>query len=140
MGEEKPVSRDLNDDPYQMSVSSPQILGGVSWQSILEHEAWEAKFRAMAEQLNGEARQRELQAQDLCDKVYHFWRQHGSDNVSFIIPGQSSVESLIRARELFLKLPDNLNIGDVPKVDFYMLMGRRNGNPYIILCAPGTVV
>jgi hypothetical protein len=139
MSDEKSIARDLDDDPYQLGVAPPQILGGVSWQSILEHEAWEAGLREMAEELNGEARQRELVAKDLCDYIVRQWRAGGSHNVPVEISGRYPVEALLRARELFLRLPANLNMGD-SKADLYMTMGRRNGNPYIILCVPGAVV
>lgn len=81
----------------------------------------------------------ELVAQDLCDYIVRQWHVLGNDNRPVEIPGRYPIEALIRARELFLALPENLNMGD-PKVDFYMTMGRRDGSPYIILCLPGTVV
>ena len=98
-----------------------------------------AELERIAEELNAPERRRELEAQDLCDFIRQAWRDVGSHNVPVEIPGHYSLEAIVRARELFLQLPENLNMGD-PKVDFYMVMGRHNGNPYIILCTPGTVI
>lgn len=106
---------------------------------ISSAERYIARLQCMAEELNDVTRRRELVAQDLCDYIVEQWRALGCHNTPVEISGDYSIESVIRARELFLKLPANINMGD-PKADFYSMMGRKDGNPYITLCVPGTVI
>ena len=119
--------------------SESEKCGNLPGKAIRTLEEQMAGAERILAELNATPRRRELKAQELCDYIAEQWRAQGCDNVPLIISGDYTIEALIRARELFLALPENQNMGD-PKADFYMMMGRQSGNPYITLCVPGTVI